>query len=460
MIESVFNTVIYSSLAAVVLGMTVRVAETVPFVRRQAELRHCLWVLVLLQFVAPAIVDLKILPGGLSSQQLSGGHRTDTPWSGKRSDSHHDSRGLIGDSASRAGIVEWRAVVIGVSAAGTGIFSLLVGRQRRLLRRIIAVGHSKDPRVEVIGSECAEAFGLVHRPRFIVAAGRISPLLYVSGGLPTIVLPRHLVDEFTDDELRCVVSHEIAHFLRRDERTNVLALLIAGCFWWHPLVWIARRRMRMAQEACCDALVLREKLAARDVYAAAVLKTLEFMQAERSLLPVWTSSFGGTSLTLRRFQMIASSQVSYRLSWWHIPVLLGCALVLVCRAQAANSDVPLASAAILSDAPAAEDDETEGESGEDDGDDEQEKPVKLEDLPEPVHETLMREAQGGEIEELEQETENGRVIYCADVEFEKNGKELLYDIEIAEDGTLLRKVLEHEEEDDDDDDQAEEPDND
>jgi hypothetical protein len=66
--------------------------------------------------------------------------------------------------------------------------------------------------------------------------------------------------------------------------------------------------------------------------------------------------------------------------------------------------------------------------------------------------TLKREARGGEIEEIEKETEGDRVVYEAEVEF----GEKEYEIEIAEDGTLLSKVLEKEEGDDEDEDEEDE----
>ena len=78
------------------------------------------------------------------------------------------------------------------------------------------------------------------------------------------------------------------------------------------------------------------------------------------------------------------------------------------------------------------------------------------DLPKPVLKTLKREARGGEIEEIEKETEGEKVVYEAEVEF----GEKEYEIEIAEDGKLLSKVLEEDEDDDEDKDDDDEDDDD
>jgi hypothetical protein len=57
------------------------------------------------------------------------------------------------------------------------------------------------------------------------------------------------------------------------------------------------------------------------------------------------------------------------------------------------------------------------------------------ELPPAVRTTLDRETAGGQVTELERETKGGKVTYSADATI--NGKK--YDIDIAEDGTLIGK---------------------
>jgi len=76
------------------------------------------------------------------------------------------------------------------------------------------------------------------------------------------------------------------------------------------------------------------------------------------------------------------------------------------------------------------------------GEDEDEQKVSLEQVPAAVKATILKEAQGGTIKEIERETKHGRTIYEAEVLLE--GKEL--EIKVAPDGTLLKKECEHEEE--------------
>lgn len=83
-------------------------------------------------------------------------------------------------------------------------------------------------------------------------------------------------------------------------------------------------------------------------------------------------------------------------------------------------------------------------------DDENEITITMSQLPKPVRRTLRRESRGGEIEEIEREIKNGRIIYSADVEYQTEVGELIYEIDILENGILLRKILEDDDEEDDD----------
>jgi len=80
-----------------------------------------------------------------------------------------------------------------------------------------------------------------------------------------------------------------------------------------------------------------------------------------------------------------------------------------------------------------EDEDEEGDDDDEDDDDDDDEEVTLDEAPAAVKATILANAQGGTIEEIERETEDGQVVYEAEVEI--NGKE--YEIEVAADGTLL-----------------------
>jgi beta-lactamase regulating signal transducer with metallopeptidase domain len=75
----------------------------------------------------------------------------------------------------------------------------------------------------------------------------------VSGLLrPRIVLPHDIDRTLTREELDAVVLHELTHARRRD---NLICLLyeFALCLgWFHPLLWLAGRRIAVFRELSCD----------------------------------------------------------------------------------------------------------------------------------------------------------------------------------------------------------------
>ena len=84
---------------------------------------------------------------------------------------------------------------------------------------------------------------------------RLSPITW--GWLkPTILLPATASD-WSPNRLRPIVQHELAHIARADWPLLLLADLTASLYWFHPLVWVMRRRIRVESEKACDDSVLR-----------------------------------------------------------------------------------------------------------------------------------------------------------------------------------------------------------
>ena len=101
---------------------------------------------------------------------------------------------------------------------------------------------------------------------------------------------------------------------------------------------------------------------------------------------------------------------------------------------------------VAEDGTVLEVEEDDGDADDDDADDDDaddEVEVAVDQLPQAVKDAVAQAVPGGTIVEAEMETEDGQSVY--DIQVEANGKE--FDVEVAEDGT----VLEVEEDDDGDD---------
>jgi HEAT repeat protein len=72
---------------------------------------------------------------------------------------------------------------------------------------------------------------------------------------PAIVLPEESED-WTEERREAVLLHELAHVRRGDLATHLIAWVACSLYWFHPLAWIAARRLRHESERACDDLVL------------------------------------------------------------------------------------------------------------------------------------------------------------------------------------------------------------
>jgi len=72
---------------------------------------------------------------------------------------------------------------------------------------------------------------------------------------PRVVLPGDAT-EWSDERLRYVIQHEIAHIKRLDACTQLVADMASAVFWFHPFVRHAARQMRLERERACDDCVV------------------------------------------------------------------------------------------------------------------------------------------------------------------------------------------------------------
>ena len=67
-----------------------------------------------------------------------------------------------------------------------------------------------------------------------------------------IGLPLNFVAEYSPAQQEVILAHELAHLAARDSWWQLLADVAVAVLWWHPLVWLARRRLQDASETAAD----------------------------------------------------------------------------------------------------------------------------------------------------------------------------------------------------------------
>ncbi len=102
-----------------------------------------------------------------------------------------------------------------------------------------------------------------------------------------------------------VLSHESAHLRRRDALLSIVSAFYACLLWWHPLVWIVRRRMTAEAEKACDDLVLADGFNAVE-YAEVLLSI------KRGHQPGLVVSMAGHSNLTRRIHALLDKHLRRR----------------------------------------------------------------------------------------------------------------------------------------------------
>jgi beta-lactamase regulating signal transducer with metallopeptidase domain len=117
----------------------------------------------------------------------------------------------------------------------------------------------------------AERLGIRGVPSIRFSSQADSPFL-AGIGRPAIILPDRAEESLDESELRLVLAHELAHVKRHDLQWNWLPTIVGWLFWFHPLVWLMKRRWCEAQEAACDEMLIQNHVARPAEYGRLLLK--------------------------------------------------------------------------------------------------------------------------------------------------------------------------------------------
>ena len=105
---------------------------------------------------------------------------------------------------------------------------------------------------------------------------------------PAVLVPAEW-EAWSAERRRVVLAHEWAHVERRDPSFRLMGQMACALYWFHPLVWLAERRMRAEQERACDDQVLRQGEVPSE-YAGHLLDMAASMQVGGLLGPAMSAS--------------------------------------------------------------------------------------------------------------------------------------------------------------------------
>jgi beta-lactamase regulating signal transducer with metallopeptidase domain len=82
-----------------------------------------------------------------------------------------------------------------------------------------------------------------------------------------VLLPADLITQLDSQQLADVLRHELSHVRQHDYLWDRLAALGCRLVFFHPMVWLAYRRLRWERELACDRAVVEKRAEARLPYA-------------------------------------------------------------------------------------------------------------------------------------------------------------------------------------------------
>jgi TonB family protein len=171
--------------------------------------------------------------------------------------------------------------MIWVLGAGIGIGSLLI-QLLRLARASSRASRITDERWHRIVREVAERYGI--RKSIAVLQTDSIDLLATWGWLRPRILAPVSATRWSEERIRVVVCHELAHVRRHDWAVQMVADVMRRIYWFQPLMWIACRQLRRESEHACDDVVLATGVAA-DAYAGHLLQIARAVRSDYRWAP-------------------------------------------------------------------------------------------------------------------------------------------------------------------------------
>ncbi len=367
LVALLWNLFLTTAMAAALAGLC-RMA----WLRRRPALVHWLWLLLLVKLVTPPLLPIPLLPAVGTTEKASA---NPVPASLSADDeratvsrlprealdhgvplaveqSRNDpwlSQGAtpgVSESVFPAGTLHGTSTspyawgLLALSLIGSIVVMTVYGQRALKFHRWLKRAGAEDPALEECCVAVASRMGVRGELRSCVVDTRTTPLLW-GWHRPLVVIPRQLLDELHPEQLVAIVAHEAAHLVRGDHWANLFVCFVRTLMWWNPVVWWVDRELRVAQELCCDAIAIDRSKARRSTYAATLLRTLDFIQSSAVASPL-ALGMGASGTILRRFEMIAETELSYRMSRWATLGVLLLGIALACMpVRALETQPPL-----------------------------------------------------------------------------------------------------------------------
>ena len=302
-------------IGATKLAVSVVLAGAVWIVHRRVDrpaVSYSLWLVVLLTLLVPAVVSLPVLPTKLAAPlAIPGVGASDVVLA--EGTSYPSTGPPLGALALPVLAVLW---LLGTA----GFLGWTLVRTIHFRRRLAKASRKAPASFQRQAAAIGRDLGLARIPDLHTTNARVMPMVWWTGGKVRVLIPAFLLTDLSREELRSILTHELAHVRRRDHLVRWVEWLACSVFWWNPVAWWARHQLQAAEESCCDRLALGAGRSCPKIYARALLRVVTSTSAPPGFRPpLPASAAGGTGRTReleKRLRMIVSTDTRSPAPGW------------------------------------------------------------------------------------------------------------------------------------------------
>ncbi|QDT43690.1 Regulatory protein BlaR1 [Gimesia alba] len=121
---------------------------------------------------------------------------------------------------------------------------------------------------------------------------------------PAVLLPLACLTQLKPEQLEQILFHELTHIRRYDHLFNLAQNTLEAVLFFHPVVWLISKRVRLEREFCCDAAVVAAGSHA-DEYANLLIDVAEIAKTVPTRVnPIAVSATGRESILGIRIERI------------------------------------------------------------------------------------------------------------------------------------------------------------
>lgn len=189
---------------------------------------------------------------------------------------------LAETTSSRASLTQssfdWTSLAISIWLVGTlSVLAFALIQQVRTRCWISQLPEPFDERLHELFLECLASSGLENSHLRLAESPRPGDIaVYGFLRASRLIVPADLLKNYSENEVRGIILHELAHVKRHDLLRSWLVLMVQALHWFNPLAWWVGSRLRAERELICDEMALQNLPGQdRQEYGEALLKTLQ-----------------------------------------------------------------------------------------------------------------------------------------------------------------------------------------